>query len=82
MAVMTKRWCLICEQKPAVGVLVRIFVDDYSVATKPNGKPAEVCSDCKEKHQGRLAKPDGKRGTIWAFEPGLTRVEPIEGVAD
>ena len=77
MAVIEQRWCLICMQQPATGALVRVFVDDCSKATKPDQPQAEVCRDCAELHQGKLAKPVDDRGTLWAFQPGLTFIEPV-----
>lgn len=69
MIVVEQRWCLICSQRPMTGSLVRVFIDDCTLATNPEQPQAEVCHDCAKQHQGSLAKPEGDRGTLWAFQP-------------
>ncbi len=59
-------WCLICSDRPADGVLRRVYMDDgEDVATK---HLPHFCEECAEPFEGKPAKPEGGRKTFHAFE--------------
>lgn len=59
-------WCLICSQRPADGVLRRVYLDDgESVAMK---HLPHICEACARPLEGKLAKSKGSRQTFHIFE--------------
>lgn len=69
-AVLEGVWCLICEQRPAVGVMRRVYVDTGVVVAKPGTPQPQVCRMCADKHDRTQAKSASDRLTMWEYREG------------
>jgi len=68
MPVLDGEWCLICEQRPARGVMQRVYVDNGK-AVVTDGRPLpKVCQECADQHAQTQAQSASGRFTMWQFD--------------
>ena len=61
-------WCLICAQRPAEGVIRRVYMHSGDVVVvSPNQPVPRICQVCADEHHQTPAKPERGSNTFWEF---------------
>jgi hypothetical protein len=61
-------WCLICDQRPAEGMLRRLFSDSMApVISDPRAVTPRVCQSCADQVHGMPGLMANGRPTTWDY---------------